>query len=221
MGDERAAAMRGAPLRPGDRAPDFALPAADREGTVALADYRGRTPVLLGLFRGTYCPFCRRALARLGQVGERLRAEGVEPLAVVATAPENARLYFRFRPPRMPVAADPGFTTHRLYGVPAAWRADIEDAMRTTRVNPGGELAEPLPIRHALAALNRRDGYELTAVDRENAGRPFVQFLGQFLVDREGIIRWTSLECAGPGLDGLGEFPADEALLAAARALPR
>lgn len=34
------------PLKPGDRAPDFSLPAADREGTVSLADYRGRTPLL-------------------------------------------------------------------------------------------------------------------------------------------------------------------------------
>lgn len=32
---------RPAPLKPGDRAPDFTLPAADREGTVSLADYRG------------------------------------------------------------------------------------------------------------------------------------------------------------------------------------
>jgi len=42
------------PLRPGDRAPDLALPAVTREGTVSLGDFRGRTPVLLALFRGLY-----------------------------------------------------------------------------------------------------------------------------------------------------------------------
>jgi peroxiredoxin len=39
-------------LEPGARAPRFALPAANREGVVALADYLGRTAVLVGLFRG-------------------------------------------------------------------------------------------------------------------------------------------------------------------------
>ena len=42
------------PLRPGEPAPDFTLPAANREGSVSLADYRGRSPVLLVLYRGLY-----------------------------------------------------------------------------------------------------------------------------------------------------------------------
>ena len=42
------------PVQVGERAPDFTLPAAHGEGSVALADYRGRSPVLLTLFRGLY-----------------------------------------------------------------------------------------------------------------------------------------------------------------------
>ena len=42
------------PVQPGERAPDFTLPAANREGTVSLADYRGRSPLLLALYRGLY-----------------------------------------------------------------------------------------------------------------------------------------------------------------------
>jgi peroxiredoxin len=41
-------------VQPGEPAPDFTLPAAHREGSVSLADYRGRNPVLLALFRGLY-----------------------------------------------------------------------------------------------------------------------------------------------------------------------
>jgi peroxiredoxin len=209
-----------APLQEGARAPDFTLPAVDREGTVSLADYRGRT-LLLGLFRGIYCPFCRRAIARMGQAAERLRAEGVAALAVVATTPDNARLYFRFHPPRLPVAADPDFTTHRLYGVPAARRSDIEGPFSATRVNPSGELPEALPIREASTALKRLDGLEPTPTDVGDAAWPYLQFLGQFLVGPDGTIRWANVECAREGLAGLGRFPADEELVAAVRGVPR
>ncbi len=41
-------------LRPGDCAPVFSLPAVNREGQVSLDDYRGRSPVLVGLFRGLH-----------------------------------------------------------------------------------------------------------------------------------------------------------------------
>ena len=41
-------------VQPGDPAPDFVLPAAHGEGTVSLSHYRGRSPVLLALFRGVY-----------------------------------------------------------------------------------------------------------------------------------------------------------------------
>jgi peroxiredoxin len=43
-----------APVQPGEPAPDFKVPAANREGSVSLADYRGRSPLLLSLFRGVY-----------------------------------------------------------------------------------------------------------------------------------------------------------------------
>ena len=35
------------PLQPGDPAPSFVLPAVNREGTVALENYRGKSPVLV------------------------------------------------------------------------------------------------------------------------------------------------------------------------------
>jgi peroxiredoxin len=46
--------MASVPLRPGDPAPNFVLPAVNRQGQVSLADYRGRSPVLVGLFRGLH-----------------------------------------------------------------------------------------------------------------------------------------------------------------------
>jgi peroxiredoxin len=46
--------MTSSPLHPGDPAPPFRLPAVNREGQVSLDDYRGRSPVLIGLFRGLH-----------------------------------------------------------------------------------------------------------------------------------------------------------------------
>jgi peroxiredoxin len=40
-----------APLQPGQPAPDFTLPTVPDEGVVSLADYRGRSPLLLVLLR--------------------------------------------------------------------------------------------------------------------------------------------------------------------------
>lgn len=45
-------------VRAGDAAPEFELPWADRDGSVALRDYLGRSPVFLALFRGLYCVHC-------------------------------------------------------------------------------------------------------------------------------------------------------------------
>ena len=46
--------MASTPLHPGDSAPHFSMPAVNREGQVTLDGYLGRSPVLLGLFRGLH-----------------------------------------------------------------------------------------------------------------------------------------------------------------------
>jgi peroxiredoxin len=208
------------PISPGEPAPDFTLPAVGREGTVSLDNYRGRSPVLLAMFRGLYCPFCRRAIAQLGAATDSLKGAGVETLAIVATTPDNARLYFRFRPTRVPLAADPELITHRAYGLPRPeMTPELIAAVQQVRINPTGELTEPLPVHEAADALDRIHGFIPSATDRQDSERQFPQLKGQFLVDRDGIVRWANIETASEGLAGLGKFPTGDALIAAARAL--
>jgi len=127
------------PVGVGMPAPDFTLPAIGRDGTVSLGDYRGRSPVFLALFRGLYCPFCRRSIAQIGVTSEKLEKLGVETLAIVATSVDNARLYFRFRPTRAPLAADDDLITHRAFGLPRPpVTPELMAAMQKTLINPTG-----------------------------------------------------------------------------------
>ena len=205
-------------MQPGDPAPDFRLAAIHREGEVSLADYKGRSPLLLALFRGLYCPFCRRAIAQLGLTASKLEAAGVPTLAVVATPPDRARLYFRYRPPsRLALAADPELTTLRAFRVPkgeATPELMMEEA-RMARTTLGGRLAEPVSILDAARVLEEQHPFELTPMDHADEERQFGQFVGQFLLDRDGIIRWLNVEGARGGIAGVGMFPTDEELLAA------
>jgi peroxiredoxin len=205
-------------VAPGQPAPDFTLPAVDGSGTVSLTDYRGRAPLFLALFPGLWCPFCRRALAQIGTTEQALRASGVETLGIVATSPENAQFYFRFRPTRLRLAADPDLTTHRAYGVPKpAATPELMKAFETTRINPDGLLPEPLPIPEAAAMAAKLDGYMDNETDRADLERQWPQLKGQFLIDRDGIVRWASIESASEGLAGIGKFPSHDEILTAAR----
>src|SRR2546423_3681309 len=105
------------PVAPGEPAPPFTLPAVDRPETISLAGYKGR-PLFLSLLIGLWCPFCRRAIAQMGANEAKLKPLGVETLAIVATPPENAQLYFKFRPTSLRLGADPHLTTHHAYGLP-------------------------------------------------------------------------------------------------------
>lgn len=216
-------------LNPGDAAPDFALPAVNREGQVSLEDYRGRSPVLVGLFRGLHCPFCRRQLVQLGTTQEKLKAIGVETMAVVNTPLERARLYFKYRPARVLLSADPEATTHRAFrlpagavvaeGSPTSWPESVTmGELQAVRMNPTGELAEPQNPFAANETLNKQDGFEVNEVDQQIASAHGTQLTGYFLIDRAGIIRWRHVEAIERAGD-LGKHPGEQEIMAAARAL--
>src|SRR4026207_1046076 len=117
------------PLQPGERAPNFVLDAITREGTIAIDDFRGPKPVLVGLYRGLHCPFRRRPTPGLSPLTPALNAKGIESLTVVNTPIERARLYFRYHPmPALLAAADPERASHRAFGLPnLAFTQDASD----------------------------------------------------------------------------------------------
>jgi len=218
------------PLQPGDRAPDFELPAVNRDGTVSLADYRGKSAVFVALFRGLHCPFCRQQLARLSTTQEKLAREGVATVAVVNTQPERARQYFKYRPTSVVLAADPDVQTHRAFGLPefeilpdSTDPGQLRWPQNTTMQQLGqtpslaaAELPGQPSFLAAAEAMDKRDGFETMPADEESFAKHAGQIDGQFLIDASGTIRWSSIEAPdSPGQ--IGVSPSDEEIITAAR----
>jgi peroxiredoxin len=218
------------PLQVGEAAPAFTLPAANRDGSVSLADLAGR-PFLIGFYRGLHCPFCRRQVVQLAVAQPALRAAGIETVAVINTPVERARLYFRHRPTPIMLLSDPDCLTHRAFGVPRLdflpegsneepkwpYRASMAD-FAASRINPTGELEAPTFPLDWNTALNAKDGFRMEEADNAILAAHPTQLVGHFLVDAAGTVCWLQIE-APDGPNGISTFPTAEQLIAAANHL--
>jgi peroxiredoxin len=204
-------------LRPGDHAPEFTLPAVTEDVNVSLAHYRGKSAVLLGLFRGLHCPFCRRQIFQLSGMHDTLAGMDITTVAVVNTPRQRAELYFRYHPVRVVLLADPEARTHQAFGVPSVV---ADESFAAARINPTSELPAPMHPMEANSVLNVKDGFVLTQVDEEVFNVHGTQLGGHFLIDRDGIVRWTAIE-AERGVADLARFPGPAEILTAARTLGR
>jgi peroxiredoxin len=217
------------PLKPGDRAPNVVLDAITHGGKIAIDDFRGRRPVLVGLFRGLHCAFCRRQIAAMAELEMPLREQGIDSLTVVNTPTERARLYFRYHPlPNLLAASDPDRVSHRAFGLPNVEFTENEDqwpykvgmnTVMSMRVDLPGELPEPMDPIAAGDLLDKLDGYEQTDEDRQMMADGRSQLTGEFLLDRDGIIRWSFTEVPGGGRQ-LFSSPSRHELMSAAAQLP-
>lgn len=216
------------PLQPGDRAPNVVLDAITRQGKVAIDDFRGHKPVLVGLFRGLHCPFCRRQITAMAQLDSALRDKGIESLTVVNTPIDRARLYFRYHPlPNLLAASDPERVSHRAFGLPNLEFTDAEsewphkigmDAVVKMRVDMPGELPEPMDPLTATDFLDKSDEYEITEDDQQMIATGQGQLVGEFLLDRNGIVRWCFTEVPEGGRYLFG-VPTPNELMSAASQL--
>jgi thiol-disulfide isomerase/thioredoxin len=169
-------------LQPGNRAPDFTLLSVQTDRRVSLADYRNGKGLFLGLFRGLYCPFCRRAIAQMAASAQRLKPLGIESLGVVATDLENARLYYRFNDAcrwQSPDARDAS-----LHRVP---KPDITaaDGDRTGSRRRTGNYPHRA-AQEAAGMLDKLDGFQRTAADRRDSEHSCAR--RTVSIDRDGVI---------------------------------
>ena len=197
------------PLQPGDSAPEVVLDAIAHDGKITLRDFQGRSPILIGLFRGLHCPFCRRHITAMSRLDGTLRERGIESIAVVNTTLERARLDFRFHPlPNIIAASDPESVSHRAFGLPNVLFTENEtdwprkvgmNVAAAMRIDMPGEMPAPMDPFAAFQFLNEKDGYALTEADLRMDAAGKAQLVGEFLVDRDGIVRWNFTEADGGG----------------------
>jgi len=175
-------------LQPGDPAPSITLDVINREERIAIEDFRGRKPLLVGMFRGLHCPFCRRHLAAQAEIDRTLREKGIESLAIVNTPMDRARLYFQYHPmPDLLAASDPERLSHRAFG------------LRNLDVRELGGAAARTFASAVTTAMNTWDGYGMKDADRLMVAEGSGQLFGQFLIDRDGVIAWSFAEAPEEG----------------------
>lgn len=161
----------------GQRAPDFRLPSG-RGGEVGLADYRGRSSVIVWFTKGMACPFCRTQMSQLARGYAQIKALGAEILQVTATTPERARFFTKnFRIP-FQYLCDPDYAVHRQWGVDVRshslpWYAKRFHAASKMPPAPPSEIGDPKTTLREMPQLLRDSD------------------MGFFVLDREGFVRYT------------------------------
>lgn len=89
------------------------------------------------------------------------------------------------------------------------------DVVMSMQVDMPGETPGPMNRSAAAEYLNNKDGYEMMEADQRMAATGQGQLFGQFLLDREGIVRWTFTEVPEGGRRMFGA-PSRQELMSAA-----
>jgi len=92
----------------------------------------------------------------------------------------------------------------------------MNEAM-SMRIDMPKELPEPMNPFAAFELLNKKDNYDVTEADQQMMATGHGQLVGQFLLDREGVVRWTFTEIAEGGRHLFGAPNADELMSAASQ----
>ncbi|MGE0448940.1 MAG: peroxiredoxin family protein [Vicinamibacterales bacterium] len=103
-------------LAPGDPAPDFTLAASDGR-TYRLADYRGRSPVVVAWFPKAFTGGCTAQCASLGSSVEALRQFDAAVFAASVDTVQTNQAFADSTGIGCPILSDPDRTTARAYGV--------------------------------------------------------------------------------------------------------
>lgn len=111
-----ASGVRATVLQPGRTAPDFALPNADGE-IVRSTELRGRGPLVVKFYRGSWCSYCNVEVRALMEVLGEIRALGGDMVAITPELPDEAAKMTAKHGLAFEVLSDVGNRVARQYGL--------------------------------------------------------------------------------------------------------
>jgi peroxiredoxin len=139
----------------GDRFPGFAL--RDHQGTlVRSADLLANGPLVVSMFRGTWCSYCDAELQSLNAIYPDVRKLGAELVLISPQSPESAAEYLSAHPVpfRILVDDDAGFAA--ALGLGYGFPEYLENLYRNVfkidllNINAGGLWRLPIPGRFVV-----------------------------------------------------------------------
>jgi peroxiredoxin Q/BCP len=128
----------GAVIREGDRAPDFAGATADGK-RIALADYRGRKPLVLYFYPKDNTPTCTKEACSFRDHAGEIAAAGGEVVGVSSDSPAAHRKFIDDHRLNFPLLSDSDGTIAKAFGV----------------ARLGGFLAGWIPPRRVTFVIDR------------------------------------------------------------------
>jgi peroxiredoxin len=167
-GVDEVSTSRVAPgLAVGDTAPDFAL--SDAVGNqVVLADVLAKGPVVVTFYRGEWCPYCNLQLQALQKALPEIAAAGATLVAISPQAPDHGLTMIEKHDIAFPVLSDLDQSVSEAYKV----RFDVSGELEDLQVN-----------------VFQNDPAEQNADGRRSLPVP-----STFVVDRDGIVRFASVD---------------------------
>src|SRR5215472_6182213 len=144
-------------LKEGARAPDFTLPDA-RGNAVRLSHLLRRGPVVMGFYRGQWCPYCHLALRAYQQALPQLEAEGATLVAISPQTPSHSKA-LAVRTGHKRIGANlPAFNGDDSWELPMAgtFLVDRSGIVRLAFVDP--DFTRRLDPSIILARLNELKG---------------------------------------------------------------
>ena len=193
-------------LAVGEPAPLFALPSL-RGPMVELAAYRGQRNVVVWFSRGFTCPFCRAHTDGMRAGYPALQAAGTEVIQVAPNLLDAARRFFGPQPLPFPFICDPDKRLYAVYGLgdhgalEATRTAVVSFAHACTHGDTTNQIRGAYFDVMNRNFLRRLHHHASSALDQ-----------GMFLVDKDGIVRHTTI--VGP----IDPVPGGSELAALARA---
>ena len=184
----------------GSVAPDFRLPAG-HGGEIGLADYRGRKNVVLWFTKGMACPFCRAQMSRLARAYPEIQARDGELLEISVSNPNQARTYASKFDIPFPYLADGDYRVRRDWGIEVRSKGPVYYAKALVK----GVTAPKPPNDYGDFSPSFAEMPKILADDD----------MGFFVVDKNGVVRFTMIGSymAGPTTDR--PLPSNEEILAA------